>query len=181
MSADRRDSRRAGDEPPPPARPGPPLEGADDRLLAGLPVLLRDLAAAGVAELEVSVGDARLYVRQRIGARSVVNGRRAAAGEAAAEEEPGLVGVVTPLAGAFYAAPSPDEPPYVREGDEVEAGQVVGLVEAMKVFNELHVEVAGTVVQVLAKTGDMVQAGQVVVKVRPHAGADEPAGDTPQV
>ncbi len=150
-------------------------------LLAILPGLLRDLAAGGVIELEVSVGEARLYLRQRLQAVSDSPGappapevRAPGAAEDGALDE-GLVPVTTPLSGVFYAAPSPNEPPYVREGDPVEPGQVVGLIEAMKVFNEIRVEAAGEIVRALARTGDLVQAGQVLFLLRP-AGA-EPPGD----
>lgn len=148
---------------------------APSSLLAGLPALLRDLAAAGVVEFEVSVGDARLFVRQRPGALPVVMAAVDPA-SAAAEEELGLIAVVTPLAGTFYTAPSPDDPPYAKEGDEVEAGQVVALVEAMKVFNEIHVETAGTVVKLLVSAGQSVQVGQVLMKIRPQAGGAETDG-----
>jgi acetyl-CoA carboxylase biotin carboxyl carrier protein len=142
-----------------------------DRLLAVLPTLLDQLAASGVVELEVSVGDARIYLRQRPGPAPAPAGPADARreGDRQAEEEAGLVAVTTPLTGIFYAAPAPGEPPYVEEGDEVEPGQVVGLVEAMKVFNEIHTEVGGTVVAILATTGQLVQAGQTLLKVRPHA------------
>jgi acetyl-CoA carboxylase biotin carboxyl carrier protein len=144
-----------------------------DRLLAVLPSLLDQLAASGVVELEVSVGEARLYLRQRPGPPPAPAGPAEARREGdRQEEEPGLVAVTTPLSGIFYAAPAPGEPPYVQEGDEVEPGQVVGLVEAMKVFNEIHTEVGGTVVAVLVTTGQLVQAGQTLLKVRPHAGGE---------
>ncbi len=151
-------------------------------LLAALPRLLRDLAAGGVIELEVSVGEARLYLRQRLHAVSDSPGAPLApevrVPEAAEDDtlDKGLIPVTTPLSGVFYAAPSPNEPPYVREGDPVEPGQVVGLIEAMKVFNEIRVEAAGDIVRVLARTGDLVQAGQVLFLLRPATGA-EPPGD----
>jgi len=151
--------------------PATPAEGSpSDGLLDALPALLTDLAAAGVVELDVAVGEARLYVRQHPGTVPLVAAVPAAAAETSAEiEEEGLIAVSSPLSGIFYTAPGPDEPPYVTEGDEVESGQVVGLVEAMKVFNEIRVEVAGTVAKILAGTGQTVQAGQSLMRVRPHA------------
>jgi biotin carboxyl carrier protein len=129
-----------------------------------------------VVELEVAAGDARLYIRQRPGVvptlvtATPVAARAETAPSVEAEIEEGLVTVVTPLGGVLYASPSPDAPPYVVEGDIVEPGQVVALVEAMKVFNEIHVETAGTVVQLLAKAGQVVQAGQALMAIRPDAG-----------
>jgi len=168
----------------PPGRPQPdghqPAGAAPQEpdLLAALPGLLRDLAASGVVELEVSVGEARLYLRQRLHAVSdspVAPPARVLLAPAAPEEgtlEEGLLPVTAPLSGVFYAAPSPNEPLYVREGDMVEAGQVVGLIEAMKVFNEIRVEVAGEIVRALAGTGDLVQAGQTLFLLRPAAGTE---------
>jgi acetyl-CoA carboxylase biotin carboxyl carrier protein len=143
-----------------------------DQLIASLPTLLRALAEHGVTELEVSAGQATLYLRQRAGQF----GWRAAAsaggdsgpGDLAAD---GLVAVTSPLAGVFYDAPSPDEPAFVAPGEVVEAGQVVALVEAMKVFNEIHVDVAGTVLAVLLTSGQPVQAGQALITIRPDVPA----------
>ena len=96
---------------------------------------------------------------------------------AASETQPeeGLAYITAPLAGVFYGAASPDEPPYVSEGEAVEAGQVVALVEAMKVFNEIHADVSGVVVAVLASNGQTVLAGQTLITIRPdEAGASQP-------
>ena len=149
-----------------------------DPLLRALAGLLAELADSSVLELEVSVGEARLYLRQRPGARPPAPERASAEpqdGGAPLEEE-GLVAVAAPISGVFYASPSPDEPPYVQEGDEVEAGQVVALIEAMKVFNEIHAEVAGTVARVLVAAGHLVRAGQTLLLIRPHS-PGSPEGD----
>ena len=155
---------------------------ASDPLLAALPQLLRDLAAAAVVELEVTVGQTHLYVRQRPGQApaGVVGSFQVASsatgrGETAAEIESGLVAVASPLAGVYYATPSPDQAPYASEGDEVEVGQVVALVEAMKVFNEIRTETAGTVTHILAHPGQTVRAGQPLMRLRPRAAAGEGA------
>jgi acetyl-CoA carboxylase biotin carboxyl carrier protein len=144
--------------------------GRTDPLLASLPSLIEELARHAVVELEVSVGEARLYLRQRPGFQPPV---LAAAAVAATEEvlEEGLVAITTPLTGVYYAAPSPDDPPYVREGEEIEAGQVVALIEAMKVFNEIHADVAGEITAVLVQPGQQVQTGQPLFKLRPTHGA----------
>jgi acetyl-CoA carboxylase biotin carboxyl carrier protein len=143
-----------------------------ERLLAALPALLRELAESGVTELEVSAGGVSLYLRQRPGTLPPLEGasgdaREAGAAEGEPEPEEGLVAVTAPLAGVFYGAPSPEEPPYATPGDAVEVGQVVALVEAMKVFNEIHTEVAGTVEAILVDTGQAVQAGQLLMTIRP--------------
>jgi acetyl-CoA carboxylase biotin carboxyl carrier protein len=77
------------------------------------------------------------------------------------------VAVVAPLTGVYYAAPSPTSPPFVAVGDVVGAGQVVALVEAMKVFNEIQAEVAGHVTALVASNGNVVQKGDVLIRIEP--------------
>jgi len=75
--------------------------------------------------------------------------------------------VASPLTGVYYSSPSPASPPFVNLGDIIHVGQVVALVEAMKVFNEIQAEVAGRVVTLPAKNGDVVQKGAPLLKVEP--------------
>jgi acetyl-CoA carboxylase biotin carboxyl carrier protein len=77
------------------------------------------------------------------------------------------VAVVAPLTGVYYAAPSPTSPPFVAVGDMVEAGQVVAQVEAMKVFNDIQAEVAGRVTALVASNGNVVQKGDVLMRIEP--------------
>ena len=73
--------------------------------------------------------------------------------------------VTTPMGGIFYDAPSPTSPPFVQEGDPVVAGQVVGLIEAMKVFNEVPSPVSGTVLKIVAEAGAIVAVGETLLLV----------------
>ncbi len=84
-----------------------------------------------------------------------------AAEEAAAEEAPALDGHVltSPIVGTFYVAPGPDAPPYVEVGSRVEKGQVVCIVEAMKLMNEIEADVSGVVTSVMSANGDPVEFG----------------------
>jgi acetyl-CoA carboxylase biotin carboxyl carrier protein len=77
------------------------------------------------------------------------------------------VAVTAPLTGVYYSSPSPTAPVFVNLGDTVHVGQVVALVEAMKVFNEIQSEVAGRVVALVAKNGEVVQKGETLIKVEP--------------
>jgi acetyl-CoA carboxylase biotin carboxyl carrier protein len=157
---------------------GDPTQADAERLLALLPALVRELAAGGVTELEVSSGGASLYLRQRPGAPGEFLEEAPAEGGAEGGIEEGLVVVAAPLAGVFYPAPAPEEPPYVTAGDTVEPGQVVALVEAMKVFNEIHADVAGTVEAVLVASGQSVKAGQPLITLRPDPAALTPDSAT---
>ena len=90
-----------------------------------------------------------------------------AAGPAEYELAPGSQLIVSPMVGTFYISPSPKDPPYVSEGDQVQVGDVVGIVEAMKIMNEIDSEVAGRVSHIFVKTGQPVEYGQKLMVVEP--------------
>jgi acetyl-CoA carboxylase biotin carboxyl carrier protein len=73
--------------------------------------------------------------------------------------------VLTPVPGTFYRRPDPDSDPFKNEGDAVEAGDTIGLVEIMKNFQPVEVEVGGTLSKFLVETDDSVTAGQAVAVV----------------
>lgn len=80
--------------------------------------------------------------------------------EPAPPEPPSGTPVNSPMTGIYYSSPSPSAPPFVQSGDVVEAGQVVGLIEAMKVFNEITAPLSGTVTRIAAQNGQLVQPGE---------------------
>lgn len=82
-------------------------------------------------------------------------------------ESSNLVAIRAPLVGTFYRAPSPDAPPYVKEGDIIEKGQVVCIIEAMKIMNEIESDVRGRVVKVLVENGKPVEYGQPLFLIEP--------------
>ncbi len=86
----------------------------------------------------------------------------------AAAETPAAAGkeIVSPMVGTFYAAASPDSPPYVQVGQNVTVDTVVCIIEAMKVMNEIKAEVAGTITEVLAENGKPVQYGQALFRLK---------------
>lgn len=92
----------------------------------------------------------------------------AAAEQPVAEEERAPEGHVlgSPIVGTFYVAPSPDSPPYVEEGSRVEKGQVVCIVEAMKLMNEIEADVSGVVTSVVPANGDPVEFGAPLFVIR---------------
>jgi acetyl-CoA carboxylase biotin carboxyl carrier protein len=84
----------------------------------------------------------------------------------AAPSEEGLHTVRSPIVGTFYEAPSPGAPPFVKPGDTVEVGQVLCIVEAMKLMNEIEADVAGEVVKKLVKNGQPIEYGQELFVLR---------------
>ena len=98
------------------------------------------------------------------GASAVPSG--AAGQTAAAEAEEALHEVKSPIVGTFYESPSPGAPAFVKVGDMVEAGQVLCIVEAMKLMNEIESDVSGEVVKRIASSGQAVEYGQPLFAIR---------------
>jgi acetyl-CoA carboxylase biotin carboxyl carrier protein len=88
------------------------------------------------------------------------------AAPAAAEEELHLV--KSPIVGTFYEAPAPGAPAFVKPGDSVQAGQVLCIIEAMKLMNEIESDMTGEIVKVLAANGKPVEYGQPLFSIRPR-------------
>src|SRR5262249_50302120 len=86
-----------------------------------------------------------------------------------AREEDGLQTVKSPIVGTFYESPSPGEPPFVKIGDQVEVGQVLCIIEAMKLMNEIESEHAGEIVKRLVQNGQPVEYGQPLFAIRPRS------------
>ena len=122
-------------------------------------------------EAELEVGGERVAFRRKAAAAQVVMAAPGHESPILHEEHvfpvepepipaaPKGVPVTSPMTGIFYAAPSPNAPSFVKIGDAVTAGQVVGLIEAMKVFNEITATTSGVVQEVVAESGQLVQPG----------------------
>ena len=162
-----------------------PRDGGDIELLALIDRLARLLERSDLAELEVEAGGTGLILRKPIALAPVAIAAPAAAvttavpasGESSAQGEPSTAGrdpsatakpsVKAPLTGIFYASPAPGTAPYVQVGGEVAIGQVIGLIEAMKLFNEIKSDRAGRVARVVAENGALVKAKQPLIEVDP--------------
>jgi acetyl-CoA carboxylase biotin carboxyl carrier protein len=92
----------------------------------------------------------------------------AAAPVAEQGEDAGLHTINSPIVGTFYESPSPGSPPFVKPGDVVEAGQVLCIIEAMKLMNEIESDIAGEVVKTFASNGQPVEYGQALFALRPR-------------
>jgi acetyl-CoA carboxylase biotin carboxyl carrier protein len=82
-----------------------------------------------------------------------------------AEEVSGKI-VKSPIVGTFYSAPSPDKPPFVKQGDEVKKGDVIMIIESMKLMNEIQSEFDGTVEQILVSDGQAVEFDQPIMVIK---------------
>jgi len=145
-----------------------PFDDDDVRWLLGL------LEAEDLEEIEVEQSDVRIRVRARQVAQPAVmagpvagHAAYAAAAQPAADAAPRGVPLPAPMAGIFYRQPSPDAGPFVEQGDRVEAGEVVGLIEVMKLFNEIIAPVTGVVVKVVVENEERVEAEQPLMYIQP--------------
>ncbi len=164
---------------------GTALSGADASLLALVDRLTAVLERSELGELEVAAGGTTIVLRaptaivhagpgpsplplaDPVPAAAEVD-RSPARGEAAplsAAETPARPSVNAPLTGIYYGAPSPGATPYVSVGDHVSVGQIIGLIEAMKLFNEIKSDLAGRVVRVCVDNGALVKAKQPLIEV----------------
>ena len=151
-------------------------------LVSRVKALAEALEGSEVGELEITEQGTRIVIRRSLDpvvaevapARPVLAARPGRARRqsqdalvsTAPAPDPG-VAVVAPLTGVFYSAPSPSSAPFVQVGDTVQAGQIVCIVEAMKVFNEIKAEISGTVTKMLPKDGQLVQKGDALIRVQP--------------
>jgi acetyl-CoA carboxylase biotin carboxyl carrier protein len=128
--------------------------------------LIAAFAASDLAEMELTRGDWTLRLVRSAGGPV---GRPETAPRAAAAPTPAAVvvetGVRAPLSGLVHLRPSPGAPEFVAVGRRVEAGDVVAVIEAMKVFNEIRAERAGTVEALLVASGEEVEAGQLLMRI----------------
>lgn len=160
-----------------------PRDGNDVELLGLIDRLATLLDRSDLTELEVEVGGTGLVLRKPaalappVAADQVVTTTIAgdgsvtsvAGGESAAAsgEPPARPSVKAPLTGIFYASPAPGSAPYVAVGGEVAVGQIIGLIEAMKLFNEIKSDLAGRVARVIPESGTLVKAKQPLIEVEP--------------
>ena len=175
-----------GPGPAPDPEPPAPRDDGDLALLRLIDRLSTLLERSDLTELEVEAGGTGLTLRKPAAiapiAVATVAGAAGQAGVAdaggsdAPTEAPGQAprdgaaskpSIKAPLTGIFYASPAPGSAPYVAVGGEVAVGQVIGLIEAMKLFNEIKSDLAGRVVRVVPDSGTLVKAKQPLIEVEP--------------
>jgi acetyl-CoA carboxylase biotin carboxyl carrier protein len=165
----------------PAARPPEPQDASDVELLALIDRLAELLERSDLSELEVSSGGTGVILRKPVFVAPLAAAPAAIAtgpgSETSTAGEPSTAGrdpavtarpsIKAPLTGIFYASPAPGTAPYVQVGGEVAVGQVIGLIEAMKLFNEIKSDLAGRVIRVVPDSGALVKAKQPLIEVEP--------------
>jgi len=150
--------------------------------------LINLVTETGVAELEVQRGENRVRIRRTLSVNSqeIVIPMQAApnapapslvapaapgvAAPGAPQDvltDPSLLFVKSPIVGTFYDAPSPGAPPFVRAGDTVQPGQVLCIIESMKLMNEIEAEMAGVILSKLVTNAQPVEYGESLFAIRP--------------
>ncbi|HEY8430145.1 MAG TPA: acetyl-CoA carboxylase biotin carboxyl carrier protein [Sandaracinaceae bacterium] len=146
--------------------------------------LMRAMKQLDVNELEIEQGDHRIYLRRGPDSGALAASPMMHVGPAtlppppsmpapasveratATEEEGNIAYITSPFVGTFYRAPSPDSPPFVEVGQTIVPGQVLCIVEAMKLMNEIESEISGVIVEVLVENGKPVEFGDRLFKVK---------------
>ncbi len=136
--------------------------------------LIHILEGTSIGELELIEGGTEIIIRRQPGmalaaAPEQIHSASQAVPVLAAQStlEDASLAITAPLTGVYYSAPSPASPSFVEVGDVVQVGQIVALIEAMKIFNEVQAEVAGRVVKLAATNGEVIQKGAALIKVAP--------------
>ena len=171
----------------------PAENGTDVFGLSAVRELLRLINESDITEILIERGDTRLHVKrgptapppQPIAMTPMVQAPLAAMAQlpsapvqpmfqpvpplpdAPPAQMPAGHTVSAPMVGTFYSSPSPKDPAFVQEGDEVRAGDSIGIIEAMKMMNEIETEVAGRVARILVKNGQPVEYGQPLMVIEP--------------
>jgi acetyl-CoA carboxylase biotin carboxyl carrier protein len=159
------------------------VDPGDESLLALIDKLTGLLERTELNELEIQVGSTGLVLRKpsaiavvapvavaQVGAAASVDGASGSATQAPPVDgaaAPTRPAVLAPLSGIWYGSPAPGSAPYVNLGGDVAVGQVIGLIEAMKLFNEIKSDRAGRVVKITAESGKLVRAKQALIEVEP--------------
>lgn len=144
----------------------------NDGVINSVRELITMMTKGGINELDLSTGDVTIRLRSGSGNVALASTTSVSvqqAFESVADEEPEGNIITAPMIGTYYSAPAPGESPYVQIGDEVEVGQVIGIIEAMKIMNEIIADHAGFISEILVENAQPVEYGSPLLRV---TGAD---------
>lgn len=127
----------------------------------------------GVTELEYEKGEEKYFVslapthhKELNFSHTMAHAQPMATKEKVAKPNDGLYEITSPFVGTFYAKASPDSTPYIKVGDRIKASQILCIVEAMKIMNEIESDVSGEIVEVCVDNENYVEYGQTLFKIR---------------
>jgi acetyl-CoA carboxylase biotin carboxyl carrier protein len=152
-----------------------PASGEHEQVSSLVKEFIKMMQTGNIARLELRHGDLKLSLRSHaeagfVGASVPVPAlRMLQQAPASAPEDDERHTINAPMIGTFYDTPAPGEPPFVTIGDHVDEGQTIGIIEAMKIMNEIAADRAGTVLAVLATSGATVEYGSPLVQLEPDA------------
>ena len=144
---------------------GTRMSAASDTLIGTVRELISMMGKGGISELDLSTGDLSIRLRGQsttLTMAPVTSGP--GSGPPAIAENTGHT-VTAPMIGTYYSSPSPGEAPFVHVGDDVEVGQVVGIIEAMKIMNEIISDRAGPVLEVMVENAQPVEYGSPLLRL----------------
>ena len=144
-----------------------PVTATTDVLIGHVRELIALMSRGGISELDLSTGDVSIRLRGSNGqVQSAVNGAPVLiAHQTPVPVEPEGHLITAPMIGTYYACPAPGESPFVQIGDEVEVGQVIGIIEAMKIMNEIISDRSGIVTEILVENAQAVEYGSPLVRL----------------
>ncbi|RMD46331.1 MAG: acetyl-CoA carboxylase biotin carboxyl carrier protein [Aquificota bacterium] len=142
-----------------------------DNILKILDELVKRIEGKKIEEIKIETGDTKITIKQYVGPKEVISQptQQVEIKEVTSsspktdfeqKKETNYHVIKSPLVGTFYRAPSPGAPPFVEEGDIVSKGQVLCIIEALKVMNEIESDINGKIVKILVENGQPVDYGQ---------------------
>lgn len=147
------------------SEPGPPDPEQVADLVQSLATVMRQ---SSITELDLDLGDVSVRLRRPApdhdGGEMRLDNQPVATTESTSPE----ILITAPMIGTFYAASTPGAQPFVVEGDEVYVGQTIGIIEAMKIMNEIEAEITGVIREVCVEDAQPVEFGQVLFRVDPN-------------
>ena len=143
-------------------------DSSTEELIGAVRELISLMSKGGISELDLTSGDVSIRLRgtatqAAAQAPSTTEAQPESSAPAARQAESHTI--TAPMIGTYYAAPSPGDDPFVQVGDEVEVGQVVGIIEAMKIMNEIVADKPGVVSEILVENAQAVEYGSDLVRL----------------
>lgn len=138
-----------------------------DGVIEAVRELISMMSKGGISELDLCTGDVTIRLRGASSTLVATQGVTSTESVMAAlpQSDPEGHLITAPMIGTYYSAPAPGEAPFVQLGDEIEVGQVIGIVEAMKIMNEIVADFSGVLVEVLVENAQPVEYGSPLMRV----------------